>query len=189
MREVTWEPFPESPKARKLHITIRNSGSHKKKKKPEIQKPRCGAKCQIANRAGCNVRGSLCSLLMYLNSSNLNAKSGDYCSLSPGNQPAIFLRSHWYTSFEESLTSWSWGETYWTMHKELAYSAPHRTDQFPLNIARFHVKLGPFLAVCARMVITLRSTSSRVQTCSCVGCRVPCGQLEVKLQFCSLLCS
>lgn len=84
-------------------------------------------------------------------------------TMSPGNQPAIFLRSHWYTSFEESLSAWSWGETYWAMHKELPYSALHRTDQFPLKIARARIKHAPFPSVCPRMVITLRSTLRCVQ--------------------------
>lgn len=89
---------------------------------------------------------SLCSPLVRLNSSNLNAKSDDYSSLHPGDQPAVFLRSPWYTSFEELLSVWTWGEKCWTMHKDLDYSALHKTDQFLVNIARSCIKLAPFPA-------------------------------------------
>lgn len=150
MREVTWKPFPGSPKPRKPHMTIRKSGSHRANKRTNEQtkptkKPQLWSQMSDSKQSWLQWR-SLRSPLVHLHSSNLNAKSDGYSSLSPGDQPVVFLRSPWYTSFEELLSMWTWGEKCWMMHKDLAYSALHKTDQFPLNIVRSLIKLAPFSA-------------------------------------------
>lgn len=74
MRELIWEPFPGSPKdSTLLSETLVLTKKFSRNPEAQMWSQMSDSKQLIAT--------SLCSPLVYLNSSNLNAKSGDYCSL------------------------------------------------------------------------------------------------------------